>query len=136
MAGPPGIHSALAGTKPWVRLIGILGFISAGFMIVVGVVGAVFGTAFGDLPPGMGVVFLIYPLMGALYLVPSLYLFRYATRIGEYMRDGQEVQLELALQSQRSFWRFVGILCLVGIVLSVLMIMVAIAIPFMFRSAG
>lgn len=136
MAAAPGIQAALAGTKPWVRLLSIVGFIAAGFMIVVGVLGAVFGTTFGDMPPGMSAVFLIYPLMGVLYLVPSLYLFRYASRIDDYIRGGEDVQLELALGAQRSFWRFMGILCVVGFVLSVLSIMAAIAIPLVLRSAG
>lgn len=67
--------------------------------------------------------------MGLFYLVPSLYLFRFATRIGEYLQSGQEAQLELALDSQRSFWRFVGILSLIAIVVTALGIFAAIAIP-------
>jgi hypothetical protein len=136
MAAPAGVQHALSGTKPWVRLISILGFISAGFMIVLGGLGALFGSALGEMPPGMSAVFLIYPVMGVVYLVPSLYLFRYASRIGDYLRGGEEGQLQLALETQRSFWRFVGILCVVAIVLSVAMMVVALAIPFVLRSAG
>ena len=130
----PGIHSALAGTKPWVRLVSIIGFISAGFMILGGVAGGVAGALMGR--PEAAVLIFIYPLMGLLYLVPSFYLFRFATRIGEYMQSGQEAQLELALDSQRSFWRFVGILSLIGIVLMVLGIAAAITIPALLQMRG
>ena len=127
MMANPGIQSALAGTKPWVRLVSILGFISAGFMILGGLAAGALGVRMGR-PEAAALIF-VYPLMGLLYLVPSLYLFRFATRIGEYLQGGQEAQLELALDSQRSFWRFVGILSLVSIVLMALVIAAAIAIP-------
>ena len=130
----PGIHSALAGTKPWVRLISILGFISAGFMILGGLAAGALGARMGM--PEAAVLIFIYPLMGLFYLVPSLYLFRFATRIGEYVQGGQEAQLELALESQRSFWRFVGILSLIAIVLTALGIAAAIAIPALLQLRG
>jgi hypothetical protein len=88
-----GIQSVLAGTKPWVRLVSIIGFISAAFMILGGIAAGVVGARLGG--PGTAAIIFMYPVMGLLYLVPSLYLFRYATRIGEYMRGGQEGQLEL-----------------------------------------
>ena len=134
MIATPGIQSALAGTKPWVRLVSIIGFISAGFMILGGVAGGVVGALMGR--PEAAVLIFFYPLMGLLYLVPSLYLFRFATRIGEYVQGGQEAQLELALESQRSFWKFVGILSLVGIVLGVLGIAAAITIPLLLQLRG
>lgn len=127
MMANPGIQSALAGTKPWVRLVSIIGFVSAGFMILGGLAAGVVGVRLGG-PEAVALIF-VYPLMGLLNLVPSLYLFRFATRIGEYVQGGQDAQLELALDSQRSFWRFVGILSLVGIVLMALGIVAAIAIP-------
>ena len=125
----PGIQNALAGTKPWVRLVSILGFISAGFMIVAGLFAAVLGGFSDAMPAGATAIFLIYPLMGALYAVPSLYLFRYASRIDEYVRGGQEIQLELALDTQRAFWKFVGILCVISIVIAIVGIIASIAIP-------
>lgn len=134
MMATPGIQSALAGTKPWVRLVSIIGFVSSGFMILGGVAGGVVGALMGT-PEAAALIF-IYPLMGLLYLVPSLYLFRFATRIGEYVQGGQEAQLELALESQRSFWKFVGILSLIGIVLGVLGIAAAIAIPLLLQLRG
>jgi hypothetical protein len=117
-----------------VRLVSIIGFISAGFMILGGVAGGVVGVLTGR-PEAAALIF-IYPLMGLVYLVPSFYLFRFATRIGEYMQSGQEAQLELALDSQRSFWRFVGILSIIGIVLMVLGIAAAITIPALLQMRG
>ena len=69
-----------------------------------------------------------YVLMGLLYFFPALHLYRYASRIGDYLGGGQDVQLELALDAQRSFWKFVGIVTLAGLVLMALTIVAAIAI--------
>ena len=62
MMAMPGIQNALAGTKPWVRLVSILGFISAGFMIVAGLFAAVLGGFSDAMPAGATAIFLIYPL--------------------------------------------------------------------------
>lgn len=129
----PGIQSALAGTKPWVRLCSVLLFASAALMIVIGILGAVVGTLALGGGAQTAALAIVYPLMGLVYLIPALYLFRYATRIGEYLTGGQEIQLELALDAQRSFWKFVGILGVIAIVLFVLGIVAAIAIPTMLR---
>jgi hypothetical protein len=135
MAAAAGVQAILQGTKPWVRLVSILGFISAGFMILIGVALLALGAAggfVGELGPQFGAIAVVYPIFGLLYLVPSVYLFQYASRIGQFISGGgQEVQLELALDSQRAFWKFVGILCIIGIVLMVLGMLAAIAIPFM-----
>jgi hypothetical protein len=129
MTTATGIPGVLAGTQPWVRLMSILGFISAGLMILSGVGMLIFGMAQLGGGAEAFAIGIIYPLFGILYMVPSLYLFRYATRIAEYLRGNQEIQLELALDSQRSFWKFVGILSVIGIAIAILGIVAAILIP-------
>lgn len=134
MATAGGIAAVLAATQPWVRLVSILGFLSAALMIVSGVVAGIAGVALtGD--SGMAALGLIYPLMGILYIIPSVYLFKYASRIADYVRGGQEIQLEMALDSQRSFWKFVGVLAVVSIVLMILGIAAAILIPAFLRAS-
>jgi hypothetical protein len=44
-----------------------------------------------------------------------------------------ESELEAALSYQKSFWKFAGILCLIGIIFAVVGIVAAIAIPLMVR---
>ena len=136
MAAAPGIQAALAGTKPWVRLCSILLFISAALMIVVGGLAGVMGAVALGGGAETAALAIVYPVTGLLYLIPALYLFRYANRIGEYLSGGQEVQLELAIDAQRSFWKFVGILSVIAIVIFVLGIVAAIAIPTMLRMSG
>ena len=96
----------LAGTQGWVRFFSVLGFIVFGLMMVVAV-GALFLGSTGAL------ISLIYIVMGALYFFPTLKLSQYASRIARLRVTKSEVDLSAALEAQRSFWAFVGIVTLV-----------------------
>ena len=113
---------ALAETRPWVLFISILMFIGVGFMLL----GAVF-VLIGSLIGGMGflgVISLVYVLFAAVYVVPAYYLFKYGQRIGDFLRQNGDRQLEAAIVAQKSFWKFVGILTAVCLGLYVVMIVV------------
>lgn len=111
----------LQATKPWVRLMSIILFISVGLMILVGVV-----MMFMPATPGMGgigpLIGILYILLSGLYIVPGIFLHRYASSIGDLLEGGGDVAMEAALGSQKSFWRFVGIVTLIVIALYVLAI--------------
>ena len=90
----------------------------AGLLVLLGVASGGLGLATRQ---PMALIFLIaYPLFGLLYVFPSLYLFRYARSIRDFVSSGHEQHLENALVAQRSFWRFVGIWSIVGVVLAIL----------------
>ena len=96
----------LAGTQGWVRFFSVLGFIVFG-LIMLGAVGALF-------LGGMGVLLsLVYIVMGTLYFFPTLKLSQYASRIARLRATRSEHDLVAALEAQRSFWAFVGIVTLV-----------------------
>ncbi len=105
----------LAQTKPWVRFLSILGFISAGLMVVGGLF-LVLGSAVAG-NAQLIVLGVVYPLMGLLYIVPSMHLYRYASRIGDLLYSRSSQNLEDALEAQKSFWRFMGILCAIVLAL-------------------
>ena len=120
------ITDSLKRTKPWVRFLSILGFITVGFMMLIGLGMGAVGVAMQD-PMMIGMV-VLYPLMGLLYIFPSLYLYRYADRIGEFVAGGGKAQLEAAIEAQRSFWKFAGVLVLVSMVISVVFMALAIGL--------
>jgi hypothetical protein len=125
---PEGVGSTTLGylkeTKPWVRLFSILGFIFSAFAVLAGLlmmVGAGFlGEEFqGALGVGLGVFYLVFAL---LYIMPSLYLWRYASSIQTLLSSRRTADLDEALKQQKSFWRFIGILtaamlCLYALIL-------------------
>ncbi len=105
-----GILEELRMTRPWVRLVGILGLILCGLMLLSSV-GVLFfslfggGRGFGALA-GMGVGYLIFALI---YGYPCVRLLKYGSAITRY-EEGQTIaELETALMEQRRFWRFIGI---------------------------
>lgn len=129
-----GMVEALRGTKGWVLLIAILMYIGAAFMVLGGfgmmVGGAVAGAATPGMPQGvftaMGAVYL---LMALLYLFPATYLVKYSSAIGRLISDGRASDMEAALQQQRKFWKFMGVLALIFVVLMILGMVTAIALP-------
>lgn len=132
----PGMVQALGQTKPWVRFISILGFVGAGFMVL-GAAGlmitAIAGGMgrrgpLGGMEAGVGVMYLLFAL---LYVPPSVFLFRYASAIGRILPGNEAEGIERALVAQKSFWRFVGIMALVIIVLYVLIIGVVVVMAAM-----
>jgi hypothetical protein len=125
---PPAITAAMIGylkqTKPWARFISILGFIGTGLLFVLGlllILGAgllssLSRTALGGAP--LGLIGLIYAALGCLCFFPTLHLFRYAGGIKRALIHDQVGGMEDALMHQRSFWRFVGILVLIILLLT------------------
>jgi hypothetical protein len=123
----------LRATKPWVRFMSILGFILVGFIVIAGFALIAIGMMTSD--DGALVSGAVYPLLGLLYAFPSLYLFRYASRIGDFLRDGHVEQLNAALTAQKSFWKFVGILTIVMLVIYALLLVGLILIALMAAAA-
>ena len=98
------IVRSMSQTRPWVLLIGILTLILAG-MTALGSV-AMFLSAGDQLPWWFGV---LYIAMGALYVYPGIALTRYAAAIKRLVTTREIGELEEAVDRQRKFWRFMGI---------------------------
>ena len=112
-----GVLAQLAGTKGWVRFMSVLMFVGAGFMLLVGLIMLVAGGAIaagakaGALPAGVMTGFaIIYALLSLIYIYPALKLWKYASYIGVLLISGSMMDLESALNQQRSFWKFLGIM--------------------------
>lgn len=111
----PLVVDHLRGTKPWVRLLSIVGFVTSALVLIVALVMPFGGALSGELGGAVGGVAMaaVYLLLGCLYFFPSLFLFRYASAIRRFLETGDGASLELALSHQRSFWRLVGIMTVV-----------------------
>jgi len=135
--GISGVLQPLSATKPWVRLCSILGFISTFFIIIAGVglmIGdsALNGEAAAGMPVPVGAVGIIYLIMGVIYFMPSLYLFKYASAISAAEASHSAADITEAMTYQKSFWKFVGIIALIMLILMLLGIASAVVIPMMF----
>lgn len=148
-----GVLLQLRGTKGWVKLFAVLCFLGGGMMALGGVVVAamgllgagVLGAAAGAAEQalaGLGgaaisiVIGGIYAVMGVLYFYPGFKLWGYGTTIDDLLKDRSAMTLEKALNYQRSFWKFCGIVMVVMISLYVLVVVGAVIFGAVAAAAG
>jgi hypothetical protein len=120
-----GVAAILQNTQPWVRFCSILGFVSGGAMVLIGLVAGSVGLITGNLETAVMIV--VYPPLGVLYAFPSFYLLRYANGIRRFSASSSQQDLATALDAQRSFWKFVGVLSLVSLAVMVIAFTVVVA---------
>ena len=132
------IRKSLQATRPWTRFLSILGFVGTGLTILAGVAMIVGESIIpvSDKSPPLLFMGLFYVLSSVLYLVPSIWLSKYATAISAFLKAGDAVELGKAIAYQKSFWKFVGILALLSIVLTVMGILAAILVPTLLSLSG
>lgn len=125
------IRNSLRATRPWTRLLSVLGFIGTGLTILAGIV-MIAGKDFlpvSEKAPPLVFMGIFYILASVFYLVPSIWLSKYASAITAFLKAGDAIELGKAIAYQKSFWKFVGILALVSIIIALLGIVAAILIP-------
>lgn len=122
-----GVINVLLATRPWVRLMSVVMFIIAGFMLLAAL--AMLAVGFGGGRIGnlsgsglMAGVALFYALFALLYIYPARKLWSYASAINQVASNQDSSSLHLALDHQRSFWKFTGLMVLGLIALYVLII--------------
>ena len=104
----------LRATRPWVKFLSIMMFISVGLCFLGGLLMMIASSSPVMRGAGLGpLIGLVYWVMGGLYLAPAVFLYRYASSIQDLLQGGGDIAMESALESQKSFWRFMGIMTLV-----------------------
>lgn len=106
--------TALRQTKPWVRLISVFMFLGAGALIIGGGFFMIFGMANGNTTVFAGI---LYGALSLLYIIPATFLWKYANCIETFLQDNSPGSLASALESQKSFWKFCGIMLIIIIVM-------------------
>ena len=135
----------LARTKGWTRLFSVLLWIGAAFLILGGGGMMLFGLIAGGAAEqfdqqlaaiggaiGLGIV---YFLMAIFYIYPALKLGNYSSRISDLMNAPSEANLIAALNEQRAFWKYVGILMVLMLALYAVII-IGVLITTGFAAAG
>ena len=117
-----GVLLQLQKTKPWVRFFSVMMFIGSAFMVLAAVMMGALGATGALKQAGGGAAFnagfgigmaALYALTAVLYIYPALKLWKYADRIRDLMNSRQVIDLEKALNEQRAFWKFVGVMIIV-----------------------
>lgn len=120
----PEIKSYLYTTVRWTKLMSILGFIGLGFLVIAVIVILCFGAFFGglnsDINGGLefitgGFIAIIYLGIGALYLAPLLYLYRFSTKTKWALDSNDQTLLAEGFNNIKKHYKFIGILSLIVI---------------------
>ncbi len=126
----------LSETAKWARFLAIMGFIGMGLIVIVFIFAGVFFGAMSSSVPvnrelrtttglaaSMQFIFLI--LMVVLYFFPTLFLFRFATRMKAALAADDQEALNTSFQNLKKLFRFIGILTIIFISLYAIVIFAA-----------
>ncbi len=119
------IVRAMQGTKPWVMFFAVLNFIGAGMY---GLIALISLAGIGQSAAGALISFVFLGAYAGIFGFIGFLLLTYAKAAGAFVRTRSLPQLEKALDAQKNFWKTVGILAIVGLVLSVLAVILWIVI--------
>ncbi|MDR1839781.1 MAG: hypothetical protein LBQ93_09410 [Treponema sp.] len=107
--------------SPWLRFVGIIGYIGSGMAVLFGIIFA-FSTALASsfLGDDLGVfpswIFvLLYIPFGVLFFFPAHFTFNFGRKLRNYRFNSSIEDLELAFKNNKSFWKFIGIITIVYI---------------------
>ncbi|HKI88166.1 MAG TPA: hypothetical protein VKA38_04000 [Draconibacterium sp.] len=116
------ITSYLDGAGKWGKFLSILGFVFMGLMVVIGIIMSI-ALSFIPLPEtGMFpfppfLIGFIYLIIGTIYFLPILYLYRFSTGIKQALQLKNQNQFAKAFFNLKALYRFIGILMIVFLVL-------------------
>ncbi|MEQ8786688.1 MAG: hypothetical protein RIC55_10335 [Pirellulaceae bacterium] len=132
-AAPAQITEPLRRSRLWMYLLSLLGLAAAALVLLMLVGGLMFMMRLSgvqgirrDILPFL-VVNLVYGSLAAALAIPSVLLWRFALRIGWFLRRPTSQRLEALLASQARFWRWSGGIVLGLVTIYILMIAFSIA---------
>lgn len=119
ISGEAATHLRESGS--WGTFLAIVGFVFIGLFVLIGLFASTIFAQLGTSAGISSVAFtVVYLCLGALYFFPTLYLYRFSIRIKEALQKRDSILLTDALESLKSFWKFMGILTAVILGLYVL----------------
>ena len=125
------INDTLRSTRPWTRFLSILGFIAAAILISSGIA-MMLGKNFLPKATDSSALMLtgaINVAVSVFYWIPSIWLYKYSAAISRFLDGGGATELGNALLYQKSFWKYVGIIVLISMIVAILGILAAVFVP-------
>ena len=119
------MQKAYAGIRPWLWFIGIVGLLT-GMLMLSGVCVVLYASG-GQMVAPVVIGCLVILITASVMMYASYFMFRYASRIGEYLYGGTRYWLEMTLDAERSMWRFFGVLAILSLVISIMAIVLLLA---------
>jgi hypothetical protein len=132
----------LKDASPWLRFMGVVGFIGSGFVVLSGLIMVIlmpftagmfdeFSEYFSDFIGSYSVTIVYATYLtgaGVLMFFPALFSYRFGAKIRNYLLTNSESDLELALKNNKFLWKFNGILMIIGLASLPVIIIIAVII--------
>jgi len=127
-------------TAKWAKFLSIVGFITSGLLIVLGLfIGTILssmsaaGSGYGTRPSiiGSGAISFIYMLIAILYFFPCLYLFRFSAKMIRALLTNEQEILNESFEQLKSCFRYVGILTIITFSIYAMFIVALMAVAMM-----
>ena len=106
----------------WAKFLSVAGFIFCGLFVVVAIlVMSLLSTLFNSVGAsgvaGIGAVPIafVYILIAILNFFPCLYLYNFAVKMQLALAGNDQEQLNTSFRNMRAFYRFVGVMMIVGL---------------------
>ncbi|MHC6204638.1 hypothetical protein ACYULU_15765 [Breznakiellaceae bacterium SP9] len=127
---------------PWIRFLGVLGFIIFGLSVLSGLGFAVFGIiqlprtqvsvgSFGTIAYG-----LILIASSVVSFLPARFTYQYGSKLKCYCQTFMESDLEEALKNNKSLWTFFGVVAIIYLSLIPLLIIAGLIIAAIAAQSG
>jgi len=118
----PAASQYLRDAAKWAKFLAVAGFIFCGLFVVVAVMAVTIlpslfnseGSA-GVGGMGSGPIAVIFVAIGVLDFFPCLYLYKFAARMQIALRTNDQLQLTSSFGNMRAFYRFVGVIMIIGL---------------------
>ncbi len=114
-------------TQPWVRLVSIVVLTVISIWLLTTIMGLSGSTSLAGARPGgageagyFAGAFGVFLTVAVFYLYPLVKLSKYAAAIRRLRVSQSMADLENALDQQRGFWKFVGVVTLIGAVFALI----------------
>lgn len=129
------VSSYLSEAAKWGKFLGILGMVFCGLMVLFGLF---FGSIMGAMMPmgdgmgamgamGAGFFTVIYLIIAAVYFMPCLYLYRFASQAQVALRNNEQAKLQSSIKNLKSCFKFMGILFIIILAIYVLALVIGLA---------
>ena len=134
----------LKGAAPWLKFLGILGFIGAAFMVLVGVVYIIIFLNISNISTFVdhellypfvqmafgGQILALLLIAGVFTFIPALFTYRYGSKVHRYLKSGSNADLEAAFKNNKALWKFWGISSIVYLALGPITVIITVISAF------
>lgn len=120
----PAVQEHMSDTAKWAKFVSIAGFIFSG-MIVIGVF--VFFNKISDAYPystynsaykqGLITAALLYLLVAIVWIVTSVFQYRFAVKLQFALAESNQHELEAAMKNLKIYYRICGVITILGLLL-------------------